>query len=411
MIFDGVSLFVDAPNFVGSIISKEQMDVRHPSKMRLHVPTLPWAETTKDYLSCAYTQKVVKFCQMMMSLDYEVILYGGERNEAPCTKHHAVITNQEREQWFGKFDPTDTSVQPTITWDPNHAAWFTTNRRVSALMKADSSEKDIFCPIMGYDHYPIAVQHPKMSVAEWGVGYEGVVKRDRWHWCFESEAWRHYIYGKQNIVNGRNYDTVIPNSFDPADFTFSAKRGDYLMFLGRLVTRKGPHIGALIAEKLGMPYVVAGPGGKQLPGGIVECDKGLQFRGEYVGSVGLKERAQLLANAAALIVPTIYIEPFGGVACEAMLSGTPVVASNFGAFTETVRPHISGYRFTTLPEGCEAVKSAMELDRQQVRDYAEKFSIWKVRYQYDHWLKSIHGLWADGTGVGDWFGDGARVTA
>jgi glycosyltransferase involved in cell wall biosynthesis len=343
---------------------------------------------------------------MMTSFGHEVILYSGERNEAPCAKHHVVVTPNEQQKWFGKFDPRDTSVQPKITWDPNDISWTTMNRRIAKLMHW-CDKTDIFCPIMGYDHFPIVQHLPELSVAEWGVGYEGVVTRDRWHWCFESEAWRHYIYGKQNVINGRNYDTVIPNSFDPDDFQFSAKRGNYLLYLGRLVTRKGPHIGALIAERLGMRYVVAGPGGKQIDNGRIRMDDGVTFRGEYVGSVGLKERAELFRDAAVLLVPTIYIEPFGGVACEAMLSGTPVVAHNFGAFTETVRPGVSGYRFSTLPEGCQAVERAMELDRQEVRIYAERFSIWKVRYRYDQWLKSIHGLWADGTGVGDWLGHGA----
>ena len=48
-----------------------------------------------------------------------------------------------------------------------------------------------------------------------------------------------------------------------------------------------------------------------------------------MGSVGVKERANLLFNADAVIVPTTYIEPFGGVVIEAMLAGTPAITTDF----------------------------------------------------------------------------------
>jgi len=55
-----------------------------------------------------------------------------------------------------------------------------------------------------------------------------------------------------------------------------------------------------------------------------------------MGSVGVEERANLLANAQVTLVPTTYLEPFGGVVIESMLAGTPVVTTDFGAFPELV---------------------------------------------------------------------------
>ena len=45
----------------------------------------------------------------------------------------------------------------------------------------------------------------------------------------------------------------------------------------------------------------------------------------YHPAVGPLERAELLRNAKAVLMPTYYLEPFGGVNVEAQLCGTPVI--------------------------------------------------------------------------------------
>lgn len=372
--------------------------------MRLHVFSLPWTETTPEYLSCAYTQKVVKFCQMMMSLDHEVILYAGQNNEAPCTDHHPVITAKERKRWFGD-DRLGISVDPTITWDPHSEPWTTMNGRIISLI-ANADKHDILCPVSGGCQHLVSQARPEMTVAEWAIGYEGVVTNNTWHWCFESQAWMHYIYAKQDVVNGRWYDTVIPNSFDPDDFEFQPTGGDYLLYMGRVIGRKGVQHAADIAKAAGMRLVVAGPGAKQKGKRVVSDE--VNVEGEYAGVADKQTRSELLGGAAALLAPTLYIEPFGGVAVEAMLCGTPAVTTDWGAFPGTVKEGVSGARFRTIPEGVEAVNRATQLDRHGIREWAERYSIWNVRDEYDAWLRRLDGLWCDGRGVGDFYGHGAR---
>src|ERR1700733_2525745 len=62
------------------------------NKKRFHVATLPHTKTTKEYLPCAYTQKVLNFCKMMKSLGHDVYHYGAEGSEADCTEHITTIT-------------------------------------------------------------------------------------------------------------------------------------------------------------------------------------------------------------------------------------------------------------------------------------------------------------------------------
>lgn len=365
--------------------------------MRLHVPSLPWTQTTSEFVTCAYTQKVVKFCQMMMSLDYEVVLYSGEHNEAPCTEHVVCYTDAEQEEWFGKFDANDPWTK--VSWDPADIWWRTLNSRAAKHMskRGWTPREDVLCFISGWCHRPIADEIGYNGVTnEWGIGYEGVCLD--YHLCFESQAWMHYVYGKHGVVNGRWYDTVIPNSFDPEDFTFNPDGGDYLLFIGRLVQRKGPHVAAQIADRLGKKLVVAGPGAVAVePGRIITPEVTIEGRDiEYVGPVGKAERDKLMGGAAACIVPTFYIEPFGGVSIEAMLTGTPVIASDFGVFPETVREGETGARFRTLDEGARAVERAIKLPREGVRAAAERYSIWNVRHEYDAWYKRLDQLWGEG---------------
>ena len=54
--------------------------------MRFHVVALPHTKVIKEFFSCAYTEKVYGFCNMMTSLGHEVYLYAsGDRTDANVT--------------------------------------------------------------------------------------------------------------------------------------------------------------------------------------------------------------------------------------------------------------------------------------------------------------------------------------
>lgn len=362
--------------------------------MRLHLLSLPHTQTTSEYLSCAYTQKVVKFCRMMHE-DHEVFLYSGEENEAPCTEHIPIYSEAKRAKWFGKgFD----TVLTPLEWNPRVDYWREFNKGCAREVLKRGEPTDLLL-ILGGDCQAPVVQIVQQSIPmlpiEWGVGYYGIATPHR---IFESYAWMHHVYGKQGITNGIWYDSVVPNFFDPEEFHVGEK-GDYLLFMGRLVQSKGPSVAVEIAKRLDMKLVMAGPGGKQLddgtlhaPGMILSYDKMY-----YVGTVGVEERARLMSGARAILMPTYYLEPFGGVAVEGMLSGTPAITPDWGAFTETVENGVTGHRFNTLDEACDGVKSAMELDPESIRDRAlSRYSLDAIKPQFEAHFERILNLWGDG---------------
>ncbi len=82
---------------------------------------------------------------------------------------------------------------------------------------------------------------------------------------------------------------------------------------------------------------------------------------------------------------------------DAYMAGSPVVASDWGAFTETVVPGVSGYRFSTLAEGVAATRRAMTLKRANVRRHAlSRYTLERVGPQFDRWFKQLDGLWSGG---------------
>jgi glycosyltransferase involved in cell wall biosynthesis len=339
--------------------------------------------------------KTRKFCRMMTRLGERVLLYGPDKIDTECAEHIVITTKNDRERWgFGEHFDT---VHGSLSWDATSPHFAHANALAAAAIAERAEPTDLLC-LSTSAQAPIADINPQLTVAEWGVGYEGVYERDRWFAAYESYAWMHHVAGLKGWRCPRPFDRVIPNFFDPGDFHLAGK-SDYLLFIGRVIQNKGPHIACEIAKRAGRELVIAGPGGTEPSEGRLVCgDTGLVVQGpiQYVGEVGPRERAELMAEAAAVIVPTVYLEPFGGVAVEAMLSGTPVVASDWGAFSETVTPEV-GARFRTLAEAEVALEYALTLSPTDIRENAiARFSLDTVGPRYLDWFDALDSLWRQG---------------
>ncbi len=316
---------------------------------------------------------------MMTDLGHEVFLYGGTQNEARVKEFVTVVSDENREKWFGSYN-WDKEVFPAIGWDPQQPWWHIMNGNAIREIYARAQKGDFVGIIAGRCQEVIAKALPELRPVEWGVGYEGILDGFR---VFESYAWKHYLYGKKNVVNGCFFDAVIPNSFEPEEIAYSAKKDDYLLYLGRLTPRKGLHVVEMLAKK-GHRILTAGQGEIRIDGA------------EHVGVVRGEQKRQLLANARAVLVPTFYIEPFGGVAVEAMLSGTPVITTDFGAFTETVEHGVTGYRCNTLSEFYKAANDVRELDPVVISHKASYYLTSNIAHQYDKYFRRLQTLDNDG---------------
>jgi len=365
----------------------------------LHVVALPHTTLTERDSSCAYSMKVLKFVPMMQALGCRVILYGPDLIDCKPDEHVVITTEADRKRWG--FEPGFDTVVGPLEWDARKPYWFESATRASDAMRERYSRGDYLCLITSTQGaIADAICGPSwnqgMLTVEWGVGYIGVDWRS--HAAFESYAWMHHVYGLRDIGDGRAFDRVIPNFFDASQFYTTKPKGDYLLYMGRVILRKGPHIAAEIAKAAGMKLVVAGYGVTEHSREKIVGGDGVELHGdvEYVGPVGFEGRAELMANAAAVMVPTVYIEPFGGVAVEAMLSGAPVITSDWGSFTEIVTPDV-GRRFRTLREGVRAVEEVRDLDRKKIRKAARaRYSQEAVGPMFMKWFDSLDTLWHKG---------------
>lgn len=346
--------------------------------MRFHVISLPHTQTTKEYVNCAYTEKVRRFCVMMKSLGHTVYLYAGEQNEAPVDELVTCITEQQR------LDSIQGKHYTEVPFDATLPHWQIFNANVIAELGKRLEQKDFICVIGGSIQKPIADAYPNHITVEFGIGYGGVFSKYK---VFESYAWMHSIYAmfkNPTTVDGNFFDCVINGYLEPEMFPLQEKKNDYYLFIGRLIERKGYRIAQEVCQALGKRLIVAGPG---------EFDG----YGEYVGAVGPEERAKLMGGAIATFAPTQYIEPFGNVVIEAQTCGTPTITTDWGAFTETNINGLTGYRCRTFSEFCQAVENVKTLDPVAIHKRAVSlYSLDAIALQYEKYFSRLLTLWDNG---------------
>lgn len=341
---------------------------------------------------------------MMASIGYGIYSYHGEHPEMEATEHITIYSDENQRKWFGDHNYKEKFYN--ITWNPSDEHWVVGNTIAIEEIRKRYQPNDIICLIAGHCQKQIADAFPDAIVVEYGIGYTGVFSNFK---VFESYSHMHWVYGNLNTDNGGFYDCVIPNYFDANDFTLQTEKEDYYLFIGRLIQRKGAEIAVEATRRLGKKLIMAGQGVVEKGEGYIVAEDGMRYEGdhlEHIGSVEPKERSKLMGGAIATFVPTTYIEPFGGVSIESMLCGTPVIASDFGAFTETVIPNISGYRFRTIGEAVKAAEYSKSILPAAVYRYAlNNFSTEVVKWKYDNYFQQLIDLYNGGGFYSNWSGN------
>jgi len=368
---------------------------KHIGKFRFHLLGLVHLPTSEHYSACAFTQKNVKLAKMLLDLGHEVWLYGAEGSDCPCTKFIQTHTLKDIRDAWGEgdnrfeigYDWKGTQFKHDINAETQPVTRKYYENCIREINK-HKNDDDFILLTQGSYQRSISQAVGLHMTCEPGIGYRGSFCNFR---SFESTYIQNFTYGSEHprkAINGRYYDRVIPNYFDTKDFPFQEEKDDYFLFMGRLIIRKGLDTAIKAVEAVGGKLLIAGQKDEETK--RINIDRPSC---EYVGYADAKKRADLMRNAKAVFCPSIYLEPFCGVHVEAMLCGTPVITTNFGAFTDTIINGVNGYRCDTLQDFVDAAKNIDKLDPKVIRDHAERFTLDSVKLEYQKWFSDIYNVW------------------
>lgn len=211
-----------------------------------------------------------------------------------------------------------------------------------------TNEEDIALPFARLCNKPVVFTHH--DPFNFLVKYKNTLPKYRdLNWISMSLAQRKGMPADTNWV-GNVYHGFSDDALHPVE----NPAGDYIAYMGRIIQPKGVHL-AIEAVKLynqtaskPLKLKIAGKhyaGHKkdtywqeqvqpQIDGDVIE----------YVGFIGSSDaKREFVGNAKAVIVPSLFEEPFGMVIIEALACGTPVVGLDSGAIPEVIRDNVTGY--------------------------------------------------------------------
>jgi glycosyltransferase involved in cell wall biosynthesis len=188
----------------------------------------------------------------------------------------------------------------------------------------------------------------------------------------------------------------IHNCVELEKYTFQPTVDDNapLVFLSRIEQIKGAHTAIAAARKAKRRLLIAG--------NQVETEAGKRYWDEeiapyigkdgieYIGTVDDTQKNKLLGQAAAMIVPIEWDEPFGIVFAEALACGTPVISCARGALPEIVGQGVDGYLIKGVDEAVAAIEKLPQINRQNCRQRVENcFSASVIVDKYEELYQTL----------------------
>ncbi|HTI34573.1 MAG TPA: glycosyltransferase family 4 protein [Miltoncostaea sp.] len=194
---------------------------------------------------------------------------------------------------------------------------------------------------------------------------------------------------QQRSGPGLPWAGVALNGLDVDPLPMGEGRGGYLAFLGRMSPDKGVAEAIDVARRAGMPLRIAAkcrePAELEYFEEVVEPLLGDDVT--WLGEVDQEGKIALLTDAAALVFPIRWSEPFGMVMIESMAVGTPVLATRSGSVPEVVRDGVTGFVRERPEELAEEVGRVTRLDRAACREHVRRhFSIDRMTDRHERLL-------------------------
>jgi glycosyltransferase involved in cell wall biosynthesis len=162
---------------------------------------------------------------------------------------------------------------------------------------------------------------------------------------------------------------LLKPTFDP--------RGGYFAFLGRISPEKRVDRAIAIARAVGFRLKIAAKVDAVDVEYFERMIKPLLVGDdvEFVGEIGDRDKSAFIGEAAALMFPIDWPEPFGMVMIEAMACGTPVLAFDCGSVREVIDEGVTGFIVDSTEAAVATVPQLLALDRREIRRrFEERFT-------------------------------------
>jgi glycosyltransferase involved in cell wall biosynthesis len=198
------------------------------------------------------------------------------------------------------------------------------------------------------------------------------------NWC--------HVSASHAALFGRT--TFVHNGFPVDAYRLAERKGERLLFLAG-IARSGKNLNRAVdlARKFDFGLDIAGGSRWRL---LTRSQtrrelvffKSLGSRFRFHGMVDGERKLGLLGEAKAFLNPIRWEEPFGMAPVEAMLCGTPVLATARGAMPEIITEEV-GRLFETDDEFATALGKVAEIAPKHIREAAaERFSIARAANGY-----------------------------
>jgi glycosyltransferase involved in cell wall biosynthesis len=161
--------------------------------------------------------------------------------------------------------------------------------------------------------------------------------------------------------------------------------GGYLAFLGRISPEKAPDRAIRIAARAGMKLKIAAKiDAVDREYFAAEIEPLLaQPHVDFIGEIAEHEKSEFLSNAAALLFPIAWREPFGLAMIEAIACGTPVIALRNGSVPEVIDEGVTGFIVDDEGTAAAAAGRLHILDRTLIRTvFEQRFTATRMAQDY-----------------------------
>ena len=182
-----------------------------------------------------------------------------------------------------------------------------------------------------------------------------------------------------------NYVATILHGLPQNLLAKGSGAGGYLAFLGRISPEKAPDAGIRIAARAGMPLKIAAKVDRVDAEYFKTSIEPLLSLGqvEFIGEIGEHQKSEFLGNAAGLLFPIAWREPFGLVMIEAMACGTPVIAFENGSVPEVLEDGVTAFIVQNEDQAVQAVRKIGMLDRNRIRaEFDQRFTAQHMAQNY-----------------------------